>query len=204
MVKERPWEELLAAMVGRKPFTYSRWGSDEWHCLFGERNGFLTQEGHVYFHSLCHDLSRLMQSRPPYALGLADTGDKIDSYILGCGLGDLDWCRHQSPGADQIIRLFEAVTKTSMIVIGPPPLRKLRRLLGFHSFVEVPPKNAYLRKDDIVRNALAVLSESRYPSLVTVSAGVCTPLIVDELYRRPESQRHRLVDVGNLWQQLVR
>jgi len=204
MVMERPLREFLAAVDSRKPFALSRWGEHEWHCIFGERNGFIPPDGHGYFPALCRDLTAVLHSRPDYRLGIPAEAysDRVRSYIDGCALDDLDWQVDvlKLTHVDQLLGLVGAVSRVPLLVVGPPRLRKSKALLRWRAFVDVPPRNSYLCRDDIVRNVLAALEDFKVPALVSVSAGVTAPLIINDLARRPGGCRHQLVDFGSLWE----
>jgi hypothetical protein len=207
MVKDWPLRELLAMVEARRPFTVSRWGKGEWRALFGERNGFVPKDSYRYFDGLCRDLASVLTSLPPYRLSIPSDalevlGPRIDDYLKGTeGFAGLRWCRDafkiETP--EQLQAVVGAASRVPLVVVGPPRLRRLRRLLRPLAFVDVPPRNQYLCKDDLVREVLAHLEGRKSAALVTVDAGVTGPLLIDELFRRLGG-RHQLADVGTLWE----
>lgn len=210
MVTERPLRDFLTMVEEGKPLTYSRWGVHEWQVLFGERNGYIPKDGHFYFPELCREMSQLMLSRPAYQLGipgnlLREQGDRINAYLIGLGLADLNWYNDifGVETASDLQDILGIICRVPLLIVGPSRLRRLRSLLHFRAFVDVPPRNQYLCKDELVRNTLAALEDCKTPALVTISAGVISPLIVAALHRRV-GEFHQLVDVGKLWESFVR
>ncbi len=205
MVKDRPLRDLADRLRGHKPFTLSRWGDNEWHCIFGEKNGYMPKDGYFYFYELQQRLWQTLNEYPPYCLGLGTTDQRAWATICGCEWQKLDWGRDHlwclPDGAPELDALVQATRAKPLVVVGPPHFRHLRRQLGYAAFVDVPPKNAYVALDHLVRETRAVLEDFKQPVLVTVSAGVCAPLLVDELYKT-EGHFHQLVDVGGLWDAL--
>lgn len=205
MVKDRPLRDFLLMIERGEPLTFSSWGRHEWMALFGERNGYVPKDGYFYFDRLCNDLTVLLQRRPDYYLGLPEEvssfGDRVPNYLSGLGLEDLAWYKDvfKVESAEQLQAVVGTASRVPLLVVGPPKLRKLRNLLRFRAFVDVPPRNQYLCLDDIVRNTLAALEDFKRPTLVTVSAEVVAPLVIDELHKRAGTF-HQLVDVGKLWE----
>lgn len=202
MVKDRPLREILTHLAGRRPYTLSRWGDHEWHALFGETNGFMPKDGYFYLPELRDQLWSLLTRRPPYGLALSTEDTRAANSIFAAELQDLDWQRDPFSRivgvGHQLHELTRAVRQKPLIVVGPPKYRHLKARLGWTAFVDVPPKNAYLAKDHLVREVFAAMDDMKEPALVSVSAGVCAPLIVDDLFRAAGSF-HQIVDFGGVW-----
>ncbi len=207
MVTDRPLRKFLTLLRGRKPFTVSRWGEQEWQALLGEWTA-VSVGAQSYHRELCTALGQVLASLPPYRLGLPAQvfetfGDKVYAYIDGCGLGTLDWQRDflKVAGFEDFTTLVGTVSRLPLVLVGPPPLRHARGILRYRAFVDVPPRHAYLCLGDIVRETLATLEGMPEPTLVSVSAGMTAPLILDKLYHQV-GHRHQLVDFGSLWEPL--
>lgn len=211
MVRERPLRDFLSQIARHDPFTYTRWGTGEWHAVFGERNGFIPKDGYWYFHSLCREVTDVLLRRPQYSLGLpGDTltefGGRVEDYINGCGLWDLDWTHDDALKpviAEDVQQLLTAVSHTNLVMVGPPHLRKTWSVLRYKAFIDVPPRNAYLCKDEIVCNTLAALENLKGHCLVSVSAGIAASLVIDKLHNRV-GDRHTLIDFGSVWEPFVK
>lgn len=202
MVKDRPLRDLADRLRGHKPFTLSRWGDNEWHCLFGEQNGYMPRDGYFYFYEMQNNLWRTLNSRPPYCLGLSTEDGRAWETINACELQRLDWGLDRlaavADDAPEVAMFVEAVRAKPLVVVGPPHFRHLKATLGYEAFVDVPPKNAYVCRDHLVRETLAALEDFKEPALVSVSAGVCAPLLIDDLFKTV-GKFHQLVDFGGLW-----
>lgn len=206
MVKDRPLRELLPDLAGRRPFTLSRWGDNEWHALFGETNGFMPKDGYFYFAELRQELWKVLNAKPGYRLALSTDDVRATNSIFGAELDKLDWQRdpfRQVQGVGhKLHELTRAVQGKPLVLVGPPKYRHLRRQLPWTTFVDVPPKNAYLCRDHLVREILAATDDLKVPGLVSVSAGVCAPLIIHDLYPLIGNQ-HQLVDFGGVWSEYL-
>lgn len=200
MVKDRPLGEFLAALAAAAPFCLSRWGDAEWHALFGETNGFMPRDGYFYFPALRRELWAVLHARPRYGLTLATDDPRAANAISGAELDGLDWGADPFAGISGhgLDRLFRAATAKPLVIVGPPWYRHLRRHLTYAAFVDVPPKNAYLCRQHLVREVLAPADDLKEPGLVAVSAGVCGPLLIHDLHRQIGTA-HQLVDFGGVW-----
>jgi len=211
MVRERPLPDFLSQIARHDPFTYTRWGTGEWHAIFGERNGFIPKDGGWYFHALCREVSEILLRRPQYSLGLSDSTlvefeGRIENYINGLGMWDLDWTlddKLKPSTAGDVQQLLATVSNSNLVMVGPPHLKKTWWALRYKAFIPVPPKNAYLCKDEIVANTLAALEDIRGHCVVSVSAGITATLVIDKLFNRVGS-RHTLIDFGSVWEPFVR
>ena len=82
-------------------------------------------------------------------------------------------------------------------------MRKTWSVLRYKAFIDVPPKNAYLCKDEIICNTLAALENIKGHCIVSISAGIAASLVIDKLHNRV-SHQHSLVDFGSTWEPFVR
>lgn len=205
MVKDRPVQDVANRLRGNKPFTLSRWGDTEWGCMFGERTRQLAHDASQCFMDLQSSLWNVLNSRPPYSLGLCTDDGRCWEVITACDLQPLDWGHDYfpllEPGCSEIDALVESLMVKPLVIVGPPKMRHLKEQLGFAAFVDVPPKNAYLCRQHLLRETLAVLEDFKQPVVVSVSAGVCAPLLIDDLFKRV-GNFHQLVDFGGLWHAL--
>lgn len=199
MVKDRPLRDLLDAVADRRPLTVSRWGHDEWCVLNGQPNRLsVPPTGFTYLVELQQKLWRLLEGRPPYHLSLACDDPWIVPTIEAAGFDRLDWGRTRLDAR----ALVGPVREVPLVLVGPPRFSRLHGPLRPAANVTIPPRNAYLARDQIVREVLGVLEDFREPALVSVSAGVAAPLIVDDLFR-VVGGRHQLIDFGSLWDTLL-
>lgn len=203
MVKDRPLRELIPALADRRPFTLSRWGDHEWQVLFGDpAAGLIPKDGFVYLVELQQELWKVLNARPDYRLALSTEDTRATNTIFAVELEKLDWCRDPllaiGGRCPELDALAEAASRKPLILVGPPKYRHLRRQLKYRAFVDVPPKNAYLCRDHLVREILAAVDDLKEPALISISAGVCAPLLIHDLYPLL-GNFHQLVDFGGVW-----
>lgn len=211
MVKDWPLRDFLTRIERHDPFTYTRWGTGEWHAVFSERNGFIPKDGSWYFHAICRDISSVLLRKPQYSLGLPSAtltqfDGRIENYIDGAGMQDLDWTSDDSlrpTTIDDMHQLLSVINHTNLILVGPPHLKKTWWALRYKAFVSVPPRNAYLCKDEITANVLSAVEDVHKHCVVSVSAGVTATLVLDRLHDRLGT-RHTLIDFGSVWDSFVR
>lgn len=200
-VTDRPFSSLLALLTSGTPFTFSRWGPHEWQAMFDQH------ARPAYLQKLGHDLRVLLRSRPPYtlslekkALGLNHFGRWLDKHDLG----DLEWSSAGVFRAALLTRKFahlvRAVSSLRRVVfIGPPSLERLCKRLPNSRLVVVPPRHAYLALNSVFRDAMGECEPLPPGSLVSVSAGRATPLLLGLLYPRL-GRTCSLIDFGGAWE----
>lgn len=197
-MKTRDVTALLAARV-----TYSRWGDEEWGCLLGDDISGIPRDGTFYLAALQAELYEVLAARPAYTLGLAASpavSEKAESMIRGYEIADLDWIVDPFAAADP--EAVIAAAKENLVVVGPPLLSRMHMVTYLAAQVIVPPKNEYVAVDRTVRDVLGALEDVKEPALVTLSAGVATPLLVAALHK-VVGKKHSLVDVGELWERYL-
>lgn len=195
--------DLVAAVNGRKPFTLSRWADPEWHALFGEA-GSVPKDGYFYFEELKQELWKVLASRPGYKMAVGTPDPRAWNTVAASGLDGLDWVDDPVAGlAAQPYKVRELARAASgrLVLVAPTRLRHLKRVIKYAGFVDVPPKNAYLCRDHLVREVLATVEDTGGRALVAVSAGVVGPLLLDDLHKIIGAQ-HQLADVGGVWDEL--
>jgi hypothetical protein len=141
-------------------------------------------------------------SKPKYNLAIATEDERATNAIFAAELQHLAWQRNpfaaitsQNHNFWEVVR---ACQSKPFVVVGPPRYRHQKAHLKWTAFVDVPPKNAYLCRKELVESVLVALEDIKEPALVTLSAGICTPIVVHQLHDRVGEQ-HQLVDVGGLW-----
>jgi hypothetical protein len=196
--------DLLDLLDGTKPFALSRWGRREWHALFGEREALLPGEDPAHLPRLTLALWKVLSGRPRYRLARAaggeHFGDRVPLFLEAAGLDDLGWVDDPTAAVDRDA-LLELLAGRPLVVVGPAHLHRLRELLPRAVFVDVPPRHAYLRRGETLRETLAALEDIKCQATVTIAAGSTSALLVEDLYRRDRS--HKILDVGGLWERLL-
>lgn len=202
MVKDRPLSTLLPELTSARPLTISRWGDQEWSLLLGYGHHLLPTNGYVYIDQLRCDLWNVLLAKPTYGLAIATDDERATNAIFAADIQHLAWQRNPFAAITSLNHNFWEVVRACqakpLVVVGPPRYRHHKHHLKWAAFVDVPPKNAYLCRKELVESVLAAVDDLKEPALITLSAGVCTPIVVHELYQRIGEQ-HQLVDVGGLW-----
>ncbi len=204
----RPLRDFVDKISRREPLTFSRWGDGEWWSVFGRVQG-RNCDAHQYFPQMGQDLKNVLLSRPPYVLGMQSLAvsmfkGKIAAWLQANNLQDLDWVNadvfHEASEAGQLGPLVDLLKARTLVMVGPPHLRPLEKMLHFHEFVEVPRRNSYVALA-AVREQLFRVHDSVPYAIVSVSAGMPGKLLVDQLYqRRPQAT---ILDCGSLWDYYV-
>lgn len=201
MVKDRPLRTFLNDLAAPRPTTVSRWGDSAWRVLFGEAEGFCG-DGMCAVARLRSALWGVLSRKPPYALTLATADRRAWNTIEASGWDRLDWWT--DPWAEANRQWAEAaatvLSREPLVVLGPPGNRRLRKILKYTRYVDLPPQNAYLMVEELER---AVLGEADAceAKAVAVTAGAVGPVLVDSLFRKIGTST-KIVDVGNLWSYL--
>jgi hypothetical protein len=191
-----------------RPFSFARFGDGEWSAILGVQGA--NCDGHEYFPRLGADLRAAIienldyfysiQGRAIKYLGkgirrfLADNNVKIiwhDSDVF-----------HRCDNAGTLFPLVAQLRTMKTVVIGPAHLRAMdKRVFEYAHFIEIPPKNCYLDKENISRS-VADWYEKEGPAVFCFSASMAANVIIHELF--PVVGRNSwLIDFGSLWDCLV-
>lgn len=188
------------------PFTFSRWGDGEWRSVLGIGTG-ANCDGHRYFATMGQELGAVLERRPKYLLGMQQLalkiyGGKISTWLTQHKLLGLQWqdadVFHKASIHGQLDQLLTALKRRKLLLVGPAHLKKAK--LGHWRHVDVPPRDAYLVRDRILKDVSA-LAENETSLVISLSAGMPAELLLDALYER-FGDRHTLVDFGSLWDPL--
>lgn len=213
MIQETRLEDVLSKLRAGKPFAFSRWGDGEWRSVLGKVAGS-NCDGHDFFPKMGQELGEVLKRRPDYMLGMQNFAlkmfpERIPAWLKEHGLTDLVWYNadvfHYASIKGKLGNILEALNGRHVVVVGPDHLKRLKPShIAYESFVDVPPKNAYLAKDRIVRDIKAAVDGCDGKRvLVSLSAGMPAELILDELYNWLIGKGHSIVDFGSLWDPLV-
>lgn len=191
-------------------FSFSCWGDDEWRSVLGRQDG-TSRLGQTFFPGMGDGLRQVLISRPTYLLGIRRSASKTLSASIQQWLqrhrlwNTLRWhdadVFHSAASRGRLAPLTETLRKLDLVLVGQDRLKRLKPVLPYRKFVDVPPREAYLSKSRIVRDVLEAV-EGRQNVVISVSAGISGKLILDELHRRL-GYKHTLVDFGDLWEPLV-
>lgn len=193
----------------RTPFTFARWGDGEWRAVLGTTRG-ANCDRHPFFPEMGDELRQVLRDQPDYLMGMQPLAarmfeDKIRRWLDNNKLV-FDWVDgdvlHRAAGNGRLGKFIHALQGRRVVMVGPDHLKRINRLVPYDCFVDVPPRNAYLAKEKIVRGIRSAVEAADEPAVVSVSASMPAEIILHELYR-PLGRRHTLFDAGSLWDQYV-
>ncbi len=213
MINNTSLEGMLDKLRTGKPFGFSRWGDGEWRSVLNTGRG-QNCDGHRFFPQMGVDLGEVLRRRPEYLLGmqnfsLKQFGEKIHTWLTKQKLNDLVWYDadvfHKASINGRLNDVLEAIKDRHVVMVGPDHLKRLRPdYIQYKTFIDVPPNDAYLSRDRIIRDIKsAICDHDGDQVLVALSAGMPAGLVLDELYNKIIGKGFSIVDFGSLWDPLV-
>lgn len=193
------------------PFSFSRWGDGEWIALLQSSPKGRNCDGHPYSSEMGKALSKILASRPPYMLGFQKYSlrlmkKKILRWLAEKKLTDLFWhdadVFHRASANGHMPRIFKVLRSKPLIIVGPPHLRRLRDVIRYNTFIEIPPKNCYSKLKQIIQKTQAALEELPKPSVVCISASMPAEIIVHQLYQSHGTEAS-ILDMGSVFDPYV-
>jgi hypothetical protein len=200
----------------QRPFSLSRWGDGEWRAvLLGEPQPIVQRQqancdGHRYFPAMNRQLGDVLRSGPAYRLGMQKLavrmfGDKIEKFVAARVPGR-EW--HDASelfymGIDgDFGRVLRAIRDYQHIVVGPPYLKELRRLIPVHKLIAIPGRNCFTELDNTVKQVLDTAARCDRPLVVTFAASMPANIMIDRLYE-PLGKTSFLLDFGSVYDGLL-
>jgi hypothetical protein len=212
-IKDYSSEFFINRIKNKEPFSYSRFNDGELLCTIKTINNNEVRhdyncDGHNYLPQMGEELmSSLKNSNcDNYFIQYLDTwlNDKKfieytellydKSILLGVyQYSDfLQFMLRNEP--DTFIEFVNILNKNKFMVVGPNYLKKIK-FLKYSYFVEVPLKNCYNDK----KNILKTIKENINDNLIILfSSSMATNVFIDELHKEYGGKIF-LIDVGSLW-----
>jgi hypothetical protein len=205
-VRDLPLDHYVDQLKAQTPFAFVRYGNGEWDCIFSRYHSTRSGSHTLLIARMRIELERSIReayTEMGYHMALRSTSLNVPVR---------SWLTEQCPKRNWVEctafyrasrhgRLFPFIDalrhdKRPLIVVGPDHLRGLaQRGLDIDTFVEVPPKNCYYQKRDILRQ---ILNAPR-PAIISISAGPPAKIMVFELWRRLRDTNSVILDLGSLW-----
>lgn len=187
------YDTFLSRLKWKDRFAFSRFGDGEFHCIFGKVGA--NCDGHQYFPDLGRRLRGILESRPPYTIGIQALARRLYSdnpefrQLTDFAFVEAD-ALHWASAQGRLGELFERLNRREVVLVGP---RHVGRQTKFSCrFVEVPSRDCWLSCDE-VREKLIPLA---HPEQVFVfCASFLTKVLIDELWRCSKST---LIDAGSV------
>jgi hypothetical protein len=197
-------ETFVSNIENKVPFTFSRWGDGEWKAVFNSPGS--NCDGHEYFPDLCEALRNVLLGNPKYLMGMQNfavrrMGDQIEQFLLDHDL-NIDWLNadvfHHASIKGRFTPFIEAISKRSLVLVGPAPLRNLKLE---KRFIEIPEKNCWLDRTNITRLVdLSLRNEKE--AVVLFCASMASNVIIHDLYQL-HGTRHTFLDMGSVFMPYV-
>lgn len=181
----------------------------EWSALLrteNENRG--NTDGHLYYRDLGDSLERILINKPKYYLGMQRFAreethkEPIEKFLKENDLENLNWVNadvfHHASIKGYFEQFFDVLRKRDegVILVGPKYLMNLGQF--FNVFIEVPEKNCWLAKDQIVSFVKAQLEEAEKNVVVLFVASMSANVMVDELYNE-YGNKHTFIDAGSVF-----
>lgn len=205
MIEATHLEDFVTLLKRKVPFTFSRWGDGEWRCVLDKGRG-ANCDGHAYFPELCEELRQVLIRKPSYLMGMQHMAERMYGPQIAAWLKEHDLEQQRWLDADVfhyavikggIHSLLAEMARHPLIVVGPAHLRKANAVLPYRAFVDVPPKNCYLVKDDIIHAIKHVMEDAKTYTVISISAGMPAEVIIDAVHAG--LGEHAIIDFGSIW-----
>jgi hypothetical protein len=188
------------------PFALSRWGDGEWRALLAYAGE--NCDGHQYSGALRDALTRVLESRPTYELGLQPfavrtLGTDIAAWLMRRGLHP-QWVNadvfHVASIEGRLAPLLTALRERPTLLIGPGYL-ELRDLFPPAGHVVIPERNCFATYANTLLETRLMMDQWGGDLVVSVSAGMMANVLIDDLKKAYPT--HTLIDMGSLWDPYV-
>jgi len=94
----------------------------------------------------------------------------------------------------EFIKLLNILKEKNIVIVGPQYLLKLNKFFKFN-FIEVPIKNCYLSKDDII-NQMIINNNKSSDNFYLFSSSMPTKIIIDHF---KNDNKNTYLDWGSVW-----
>jgi len=193
----KTYDDIVEAILLSKPFAFSRWGDGEWLNIRKAPGG--NCDGNLYYHDLGDALQEIVTVKQEYILGAQDKQwnlpTDVDKYP------QQDWIDadifHKASMENRIFLLGEALQSRHVVYIGN---KDLKRLPFIDEFIEIPPNNVWLEREDVFNKVTQSIEEGVH-KVYCFSAGMATNVFIDDLYHFDSTQTY--IDVGSVFDPYV-
>jgi hypothetical protein len=205
-VRQRPLSYYVSMLRDLRPFSFSRFGDGEWSAILSKPGE--NCDGHRFFPDLGSDLRDSLVNGKGYYYGMQiraikAMGKEIRGFLQRHGT-TIDWhdadVFHYANNAGTLFPLVQQLREMKVVVVGPAHLRGLDgSVFPYDGFIEIPPKNCYLDKENIFRKISDYHEKSGSAAAVyAFSASMTTNVLIHRLYPAMGAASW-LIDFGSLW-----
>ena len=95
-------------------------------------------------------------------------------------------------------KIFEVLREKPLVMVGPAHLRRLKAVIRYNAFIEIPPKNCYSKLKQIIKKTRQAIADLPKPSVVCVSASMPAEIIVHRLHKYHGTEA-TILDMGSVF-----
>ncbi len=188
------YNELLRKLKDKEPFKFSRWGDGEWLCMQGEEGK--NRDGNAYLPELGKELTRILESRPDYYLGIQYGVFYNEKYVYGHSHPslrefmidhlfrlDIDYVNgdilHQASEFRYLQEFIDILKERETIIIGADYFKEV----PWADHIEIPAKDSFLSNKEIFRRINFDEMEYDREPVFLVAAAMNSNVIIDWMPR---------------------
>lgn len=181
-----------------RPVSLVRPGATVWRLLSGDREELRKGDRHSHesINRLVADLSDAIADN---AIDVCVSDDVFDAYapvvnayrLNRAGISTGDPLRGSS--WDEIAAFFGDLSQARPIVVGRPELRTLKPLLRYREFVDIPPRDPWRLRNELLYRVAALLESTKRRRIVLVCDETLGVAMVGGLRKRFDA-RHSYLD----------
>jgi hypothetical protein len=194
--EEFNFDYIVNQIIDLKQFSYGRWGDGEMACVFGRKG--CNVDKHEYFQDMRVELRNILESQPPYFLGLQRLGaeqNKDNPEFIR--LRDMNtWVDNEvfsyASRDGRMGELRDALLDRNVIQVANGSLKPLWLA---DIFIEIPLVNCWLSKDEILS---AIRKHIQPNDVILYSASMPTKYFINEIYKEFGDTITQL-DCGSVW-----
>lgn len=206
-IKNVSLSQYIDRLKNNKYFSFVRYGDGEWNALFGVRGmAGRAQKLSLAFHE---DMKKALLEGSKftgvffgiqrYALGRMRNGIKV--FLIKNSL-NISWVDadvfHRASRDGSAFPLIKILREKKMVIVGPDFLKHLsKQTLPHTRFVEIPSKNSYGRKDEILKAILTMNKEIGNDVVYSFSSGPSAEVFILNLHKR--MPQNFFIDFGSFW-----
>jgi len=214
-VIDKRLDDYVKLLKSDKVFSFARFGDAEWAAIldyFGTKSGYAffpsgaSAGGCIFVPEMCEELRHIVLNPGDYMYGMLCVamnflGDRINAFIAKNNI-NISWYKGNifagASNTGALFPLIQQLRSMKVVVIGDEKLKKLNeKVFDYDHFIEIPPKNCYLKKNEIKQEILEYYHK-KGPAVFSFSAAAATNILIHELFPVMGGDSW-LIDFGALW-----
>lgn len=189
--------DIIEKINSKDPFAFSRFGDGEW--LNIRKTPGQNCDGNIYYPDLGERLAKIVSKKQDYILGAQDYKkwellSDVDKYTANSWV-DAD-VFHKASMEGNLQPLFEVLNQVYVVYVGNETLKSLTFI---DEFIQIPHKNVWLEYNAVIEKIKKTFSN--FPKVYLFSAGMCSNVFIDDLWRLNKSNFY--IDVGSVFDPYV-